>query len=271
MDTTDNKYDFLGKTFFFGVETTYDDAQEKSIKYIISCEYVAYTEESEFIVQLDRKQFFINGKEPQKLVDQLADACMQTLYPIKCRITKEGQFVKFSDYEGLRKKWQQGIPKIRERYKGDATNAYLQQIADSLATEETANKALLKDVVYHLLFPSKLKVEKEMEYTFPTKPSLAPEVFYGTANGLTHETLFGIRFEGIDDSKASLKISHWWYKKDLSLCQTKVTYTNQDQSVNYTITRLKEREENSHTFYMEEKEEELQVEPLKKKKKWLLF
>ncbi len=267
---TEHRYNFLGKTFFYGVETLYGAAQDVSLSYIISCQYLSYTEASQFIVALQRKQVFINGTEPQKMVDQLADACMQCLYPIECVVSKNGQFIKLHNYQGLRKKWQEGLPKIRERYKGHATNSYLQQIGDHLATEDLATQTLLKDVVYHLLFPKSLNNTQGTPFYFPTHPSQPLEPYFGTTTALKHQRLKGLRFKGTDAYNGTLDISRWLYKEDLSLCKIQATYSLNETLVHYTLTRLKERE-TDNPQYIEATPPELEVTPKKKKRKWLIF
>lgn len=270
MSQNQDAYDFLGKTFFFGVESIFGMEQKENVKYVISCNYTAIEDDC-YIVHLERKQFFINEIEPQRMVDQLADGCMKSLYPIECLVTKEGKFVDIHNYEGLRKKWQKGIVGIRERYKGVEVNAYLQQMANTLATKESATKGLLNDVVYHLLFLTIANVEGESHIHFPTAPFQQPEVFRGQVKSLPHETLFGTQFEGVNDSDEALEVIRWWYQNNLSLCKLKVKCILHNNLVTYAVTRLKEREEDSASFYIEEKEDEIEVQPKKKKKKWLLF
>ena len=276
MNTTSNEpYDFSGKTFYFGVETKYGKDLEKNIKYVISCNY-KQVENNEFIVSIERKQFFIDGIEPQRLVDQFANACMEIMYPIKYRVTQKGSFIEFKGFKALRKRMQEGVPKIRQQYKGEQVNEYLQQIGNSLADKEKFSKALLNDPLYHLLFMNLFMSKEEVVMSFPAKSFKSPEKFYGITKAIeVKNNMSGIIFKGETFKKERIEITKWLNNDDHSL--QKINVITEDalgqDKVSYTVIRLKEREEESSnsSFYLEEEEEEIKVAPKKKKKKWLFF
>lgn len=273
MNENVSTYDFAGKTFYFGVKTTYGIEQEKSVNYIATCTYNEFTEQ-QFLVKINRKKFFINGVEPKKVADQLADACMKVLYPIECLVTRKGEFISFYGFEALRKRWQQGIPKIRQEYKGDQVNAYLAQMAVNLESKEQFSEALKNDFLYSLLFMGLFLSKEEMVISFPTDPFKPLNKFYGTCSNLERKAqMAGVYFKGEDDQKNTLEVSKWHYSNDASLAQIKASYkcVSTQNNVNYTLIRLKEREDGNSNFYLEPKEEEIEVKVKKKKKKWWLF
>ena len=274
METKNKPYEFSGKTFYFGVETKYGKDLEKNIKYIIGCSYQK-TENNDFIVSLKRKQFFIDGIEPQKLVDKFANACMDVMYPIECRITKRGVFVEFTGFDDLRKRMQEGMPRIRQQYKGGQVNDYLQQIGSSLANKQTFSKALLNDPVYQLLFMDlSLRKKEEVVINFPVKAFKPSETFYGTTKKIeVKNNRVGVVFKGETFNNQSLEITRRLNNDDYSL--QKVSAKTEDvlkqNAVYYIVTRLKEREQEGASFYEVKEDVEIEITPRKKKKKWLFF
>lgn len=265
-------HNFIGKTHYFGVETLYGAQQKHSISYVIGCTY-SQTEEGQVVVSIERKQFFIDGIEPQKLVDQLADYCMSFLYPISWELSPEGTLIGLADFKGLQKKWQQALPKIREGYKGGEVNAYLNKIAASLEDQQTTQKALLQDICYSLLLLRYETVDaNNIMVAFPVQPFLPKEYFTGKLTMLEHETLLGNKFEGVSKHQNRLHIKKWHFKKDHSLHQLKVKLLQPDDTeTHFKLIRLKEREEDQASFYITPEEEALEVQPKKKKRKWGIF
>ncbi|OXA85641.1 hypothetical protein [Flavobacterium hercynium] len=70
------------------------------------------------IVEYHVNQVYVNEKEPEMVVEQLADATSKALYPIVLSLNKNGQIHEILNIEAIQKRWELLKPSILQYYNG---------------------------------------------------------------------------------------------------------------------------------------------------------
>lgn len=83
------------------------------------------------IVEVNRKQVYINNKEPESIIDQLADKIFKTIFPVQLIIAGNGKIEAIANHDELKNRW---ISK--------------QENLKSYFIEDTANKIIAKANIY---------------------------------------------------------------------------------------------------------------------------
>jgi hypothetical protein len=116
-----------------------------------------------FFFDVNRKQVYIDNSAPDLKIEQIADACSQALFPMRVKVSQEGNMMDIINHNDIKERW---IP-IKERllkyYKGNIITEILLKIETTLV-----NKSLLKDAIgemwfFHLYFKPLYTLYKPQE------------------------------------------------------------------------------------------------------------
>ncbi len=256
----------------YGVKVDYSPSGT-SIQYVFEVAYIEAIEE-DYRCEISRKQFFINGKQPKRLVDVLAEKCMSYMYPIQFRISQYGFIQELLNFDQIKKRWKTSLVDLKNEYQGDVAEEYFSQINNTLLDAKTFLDALHYDIVFPLIFFKKpaLYQPERIQHNYimslpvlPYKPSVD---FIGNQKMYLNDNK-GFRFEytGKDKSNNTIQLKHLINDLDFTLQRVRGIYTTADnqKEIRYSVTYLEERDKQ----YEEESEVEEEIpKEMIKKKKW---
>lgn len=104
------------------------------------------------IVQYHINQVYINNKEPEMVIEQLADKTSKALYPIVMSLNKNGEIHEILNIEAIQKRWEALKPSILEYYKGDVITKLLSSFERSIQSASRLKRNLVEHPFYAIYF-----------------------------------------------------------------------------------------------------------------------
>lgn len=255
----------------YGVEIIYT-LEEKKIQYIVSIAYISSIDE-DYHCKIDRKQVFINGVQPSRLIDVLAERCMNCIYPIDFQVNPFIGIKGMLNFDELKKRWNVALIDLKKEYQGDFADQYFDKISQNLSDQGIFFQAIKNEMSYSLLFfrkevlYEKNHMKKDAVYTIPLRPYLPMSKFIGNQNVYFKDQQMIFEYNGKNKVLGTLELKHILNHKDLTLQKMKGKYKSQEKEISFAITELKERRKK----YVEkiDKPETIPKEMIKRKKSWL--
>ncbi len=235
---------------FYGIEITYLP-EEIEIRYIYSIAYITSIDE-EYHCRIGRKQFFVNGVQPVRILDVLAERCMNAIYPIDFRVHPFNGITGVFNFKTLRERWKESVKDIKKEYSGTYADRYFEQINQSLSDENTFFKALKNEMLYTLHFFKmetlfvKEHIKRDVGYQLPIMPYRKLSEFYGNQRIHIKDTKMIFKYRGKNYEGNVVEIEHSIDKNDFTVHKVRGMYTaaNNKKQIVFKITELKERERN---------------------------
>ncbi|WP_103867066.1 hypothetical protein [Aquimarina sp. I32.4] len=255
----------------FGVEIMYSATSK--IQYVIDVAYAGYIDD-DYQCILNRNQFFINGQQPKRLLEVLAEKCMNSIYPIQLKVSPFGFIQDFLNFEEIQKRWDNALLELKREYDSEFTDQYFEQISQNLSSKDSFVSSIGNDLIFYLLFfkiPAlyeKAHIKHNMIWKIPTVAYAPPVEFIGDQKiNLNAPRGIHLEFEGKDIKNNILSLTHLINQDDYTVIKINGTLTtpNQTKQTEYRITHLAERDKK----YVEKAEEpEVIPKEMIKKKKW---
>jgi hypothetical protein len=105
------------------------------------------------IVEHQINQVYINNKEPEMVIEQLADKTSKALYPIVMALNNNGEIHEILNIEAIQKRWEVLKPSILEYYKGgDIITKLLSSFEKSIQSAARLKRNLTEHPFYSIYF-----------------------------------------------------------------------------------------------------------------------
>lgn len=105
------------------------------------------------IVEYQINQVYVNNKEPEMVIEQLADETSKALYPIVMSLNNNGEIHEILNIEAIQKRWKMLKPSILEYYKGgDVTTKLLSSFERSIQSASLLKRNLAEHPFYAIYF-----------------------------------------------------------------------------------------------------------------------
>ncbi|WP_269235032.1 hypothetical protein [Flavobacterium flavigenum] len=105
------------------------------------------------IVKYQINQVYINNKEPEMVIEQLADKTSKILYPIVMSMNKNGEIHEILNIEEIQKRWKILKPSILEYYKGgEIITKLLSSFERSIQSASRLKRNLAEHPFYTIYF-----------------------------------------------------------------------------------------------------------------------
>jgi len=235
--------DGLGNSY--GVEISY--APNLNIQYIINVDYLESLE-SDYHCKFSRKQFFINGKQPTRLIDTLAEKCMNAIYPIHFRTNSYGLIREVLNFDEIKERWQLKQKTLISAYQGEFVENYFSQINRSFESKDTLLKAMQRELFYSLFsFQMEAATTRDnqmehVDYKLPIYPYRLPVEFIGNQKIIDSGKSINITYNGKDRANNNLSLNQKLESKDLTLVSTEGAYKGISKEITFKLRLLKERQ-----------------------------
>lgn len=173
-----------GKTQTFGVIIRFQQQQrEQRIHYEIQVTCKKQLGDGSFLFELNRDQVYINGKAPDTLIDQLADACGKILYPLQVAVTPDNRLFGIVNTADIQARWTTAKTQIAQYYQGSIADDTLQYMQLAVQNHRHVQAAILQDWFMAAYFlPRPKRNEAGTAWQLPLMPYCAPLAFTAYGN-----------------------------------------------------------------------------------------
>lgn len=250
----------MNKTLRYGVKIIYKtisldrkDKEQKRIQFVVKTSYNE-DQEGNLFCTLHRTGFSINGKRVTRLVDELAERCMQELYPFVFKVNRTGIMLGIENLEEINERWNKVLPGLKQLYTGDEANAYFDRVSMSISSIENFREAIKKDVFYYLFFLQQpIQDEEEVMMQLPLVPGERSTPFLGKQiiKKIKRRNRIQLDYNGIYAAdkvrhktkirKGQLELTYIWDEETFSLRKMEgkcYVATGKERDILYKITRL---------------------------------
>ncbi len=126
---------------------------EQNIKYEIEFKYYPITKKGNQYISVDKiSKTYINDKEPEFIIDELAIKCTDILYPLILHVDENNRFKTIQNHEELLKRWEIEKPKLLHYYTGEVAQNYIIEYENVLMDLKLLNHYIQKDWLYAAYF-----------------------------------------------------------------------------------------------------------------------
>lgn len=253
----------------YGVQIKY--AEDKEMRYVVTIAYISSIDQ-DYHCKIERKQVFINGEQPNRLIDKLAEQSMDKIYPIDFKISPFSGIKEILNSDEVKERWNTSLKDLKREYRGDFADQYFEQINQTLTDQDTFFEALKNEMFYSLVFFKKESlyenshIKKDISYSLPVNPYKGSSEFKGNQRVQFEDQKMIFHFKGKDENKSVLELKHIVNQDDFSLSVMKGAYKSPEKEMSFAITELKERSKK----YVKKIDapKAIPKELIKKKKSW---
>lgn len=103
-------------------------------------------------VEINRKQVYINNKEPEFIIEQLADKISQTIFPIQVKVSGHGEIESIANHDEIKKRWASKQQDLQDYYEGDLSEKIIAKATICFNNEGLLLESLTKNWFFNLYF-----------------------------------------------------------------------------------------------------------------------
>lgn len=156
-----------------------------------------------FIVEYHINQVYINNKEPEMVIEQLADKTSKILYPIVMSLNMNGEIHEILNIDAIQQRWQNLKPSILEYYKGgDVITKLLSSFETIIKSAPLLKRNLMENPFYAIYF-APIYQNYSTDLSFKKNESTL-ETFQKVEEFQTRTSKILVRRKGISKTKTNL-------------------------------------------------------------------
>lgn len=163
------KHSNFNKTRKFGYR--YQDFENekliKEVHYEVDINCTTRHSYNDFVFEINRKQIYIDNKEPDLLVEQMLDKCSKAIYPIKIIPAQDGTLSEIDNHDEIVQRWRSLKEHLGSYYYSEVAYKILNKVQNLILDKQELEKSLNQDWFFHLYF-SPLYIDYPQE---------APEIY----------------------------------------------------------------------------------------------
>lgn len=158
---------YTQKTYGYTLENYEGDLLKNKIHYEVDAVY----KKNDFnfkIIEINRKQVYINQKMPDVAVEQLLDKIAQNIFPIALQINDTGEIKAIANHNKIKERWRITKDELTNYYKKEQSDAIIKKADLCFNNEKELIGMLSKNWFFNLFFKpiyGNYPKEKEIQYT----------------------------------------------------------------------------------------------------------
>lgn len=134
----------------------YESFQNENLKdqlhYEVEVQFVEDNYGANRILEIDRRQVYINNKVPSSKMEQIAEKASQTIFPLRIIMKANGEIEEILTNTAIKKRWFAVKEEILNYYKGDTISKVVNKIESVLLNEDLLQKSIYQNWFFHLYF-----------------------------------------------------------------------------------------------------------------------
>lgn len=158
---------YTTKIYGYTFENYEGDHLKNKIHYEVDAVYI----KNDFnfkIIQINRKQVYVNNKMPDVAVEQLLDKIAQNMFPIALRISDTGEIKAIANFEEIKQRWLINKDELTDYYKKEYSDAIIKKADLYFNNERELMEMLSNNWFFNLFFKRiyrNFPEKKEIQYT----------------------------------------------------------------------------------------------------------
>lgn len=158
---------YTPKTYGYTFENYEGDLLKSKIHYEVDVVY----KKNDFnfkIIEINRRQVYINQKMPDVAVEQLLDKIAQNIFPIALEISNTGEIKGIVNHSEIKKRWTANKEELTHYYKKEQSDTIIKKADQYFNNEKVLLKMLSKNWFFNLFFKpiyGNYPEKKEIQYT----------------------------------------------------------------------------------------------------------
>ena len=162
---------YKSKTYGFQVENYENETLINKIHYLLEMVYKK-NEDKQIVLEINRKQVYINNKQPDAIIEQLANSISETIFPIQLQISSKGEIESIGNHKEILERWQIKKEELSAYYKGDIAEKIIAKADNFFKNKYIITDSLTENWFFNLFFKpiyGSYSTNKEINYncTFP--------------------------------------------------------------------------------------------------------
>lgn len=158
---------YTPKKYGYSLKNYEGDHLKNKIHYEVEAVY----KENDFnfkIIEINRRQVYVNHKMPDVAVEQLLDKIAQNMFPIELRISDAGEIKAIANHKEIKERWLANKEKLTQYYKKEQSDAIIKKADLYFNNEKELLGILSNNWFFNLFFKpiySYYPEKKEIQYT----------------------------------------------------------------------------------------------------------
>ena len=129
-----------------------NDVLKNQIHYEIEIHFLADNYGHNSIIEINRKQFYINNKVPNSKIEQIAEKASQTLFPLRIKMKRNGEIEEVFTNTSSKKRWQSVKEDILRYHRGETISKVINNIEAVLLNDNLLKQAIGQNWFFYLYF-----------------------------------------------------------------------------------------------------------------------
>lgn len=155
---------YTPKTYGYILENYEENHLKNKIHYEVDVVYIKNNLNLK-IIEINRKQVYINHKMPDVAVEQLLDKIAQSIFPIALQINNTGTITAIANHEEIKERWLANKEKLSDYYKKEQSDVIIKKADMYFSNEEELIRMLLHNWFFNLFF-------QPIYYNYPEKKGI---------------------------------------------------------------------------------------------------
>ena len=158
------------------IENYEKDTLINKIHYQVEIVYLR-NDSNKKIIELNRKQVYINNKQPETIIEQLADTISKTFFPIQVQVSSNGELENIENFEEIKGRWVSKKASLLDYYKGEIAEKIIAKTDNYFKNKYALMESLTENWFLNLFFKpiyGSYSTKKEVQYktSFPTTTAI---------------------------------------------------------------------------------------------------
>lgn len=227
------------KTYGFSLENYENKDLTNKIHYEIEIIYIK--KKSGFkIIEVNRKKLYKNNLEPNTIIEQLANAIGQTVFPIQLKQESNGEIISIENHQEIKERWQEKKEKLKAYYKGEIAEKIISKADIYFNYDHLLFESLSKNWFFNLFFKpiyGSYTTKKEIQYnsSFPIAENnlLEYEITQklGRVYSKTNKIIIDINAKSIENLASHAEVKYKLNELDNSIFSINGAFKSKDAKI----------------------------------------
>lgn len=158
---------YTTKTYGYTFENYEGNHLKNKIHYEVDAVYIKNNLNLK-IIEINRKQVYVNQKTPDFAIEQLLDKIAQNIFPIALQINNAGVITAIANHKEIKERWLANKEQLTDYYKKEQSDIIIKKADLYFNSEEKLMEMLLSNWFFNLFFKpiyNNYLAKKEIQYT----------------------------------------------------------------------------------------------------------
>ncbi|KIA97028.1 hypothetical protein OA93_15645 [Flavobacterium sp. KMS] len=140
------------RVYGFTLQNFEDDNLISTVHYKVDIVCIQSYNSSNFSFDINREQVYIDNLAPDLKIEQIADNCSQAIFPIRVKVSEEGDILDIINHNAIKDRWLPIKERLSQYYQGNIISEILLKIESVLVNKKLLTESISKMWFFHLYF-----------------------------------------------------------------------------------------------------------------------